>query len=70
MYYNAVVKRPKLHINLPKRLFMLNCLTRRGPPAVTRRIGPFPLIGVLLALVNGDCQVVDGGDPDVTLLTP
>ena len=49
---------------------MLNCLTRKGSPAVARRIGPLLLIGVLLALLKSDCQVVDGGDPDVMLLTP
>jgi hypothetical protein len=26
------VKRPKLHINLPKRLFMLSFLKKKGPP--------------------------------------
>src|ERR1700729_977675 len=50
--YNAVVKRPKLHINLRKRLFMLNCLTRRGPPRSQDECGPLLLIGVLLALVK------------------
>jgi hypothetical protein len=48
---------------------MLNWLTRRGPPRSQDECGVFLLIGVLLALVKYDCQVV-GGDSGVMLLRP
>jgi hypothetical protein len=48
---------------------MSNCLTRRGTPGSQDECGPFLLIGVLLALVKCDCQVVGGGS-GVMLLTP
>ena len=48
---------------------MLNCLTRRGPRGRKTNAVPSSLIGVLLALVKCDCQVVVGGS-DVMLLTP
>jgi hypothetical protein len=66
--YHMVVKRPKLHINLPKRLFIELSDEKRSPRSQDE-CRPFLLIGVLLALVKCDCQVVGGGS-GAMLLTP
>ena len=68
--YDAVVKWPKLHINLPKRLFMLSFLTKKRSTAVVRRMrSGSSLTGAPLALVKCDCQVVVSNSA-VMLLTP
>jgi len=48
---------------------MSNCLTTKRSPRSQDECGPYLLIGVLLALVKCDCQVVVGGS-GLMLLTP
>jgi len=48
---------------------MLSLLTKKSPPRSQDECGPFFLIGVLLALVKCDCQIVVS-ETGLMLLTP
>ena len=55
--HDAVVKRPKLHINPPKCLFLLSCLAvTEAMVGRKMKSASAPSIGLFLALIKGDCQ--------------